>query len=133
MCRVAGDEYAAAAIVLGDKQMQLPGTDVQQFEFKRKSNPIADRLGEIGVLGQIDVEGEFLAIALRDKYGPLHVGDVIVPPLAHRDQVVEFIRAEAYLAHAANVAMPFELDPERLAHNTRATVASGQIARANPF
>ena len=75
------------------------------------------------------VQREVPRRVLHDHLRRAVVGDVIVPPLADRDALVELVAAEQRLAELQQVAFAFERDAELLAHRAGAAVAADEILR----
>ena len=76
------------------------------------------------------MQGEFLAVALRDHARPGGVGELIVASLSGHDALVQVIRSEDHLNEVAKAALAFEFDTELLADSAGSAVAAGEIAAA---
>ena len=98
MHRVAGQEDAAVAIVLGEQQVVMP-RDHMCVISKAQGKPISSWItGRKSVSGrQRCMQGEFRAAALRDEGRAIGVDEIVVPPLAGDDLPVELVGAEDHL------------------------------------
>src|SRR5207253_11522483 len=68
---------------------------------------------------------------LEDQEGESRLGDVVVPPLPHRDAPVEVVRTEERLAEGSDPAVALHADAELLADRARPAVAADQVAGAD--
>ena len=76
------------------------------------------------------MQGEFRAAALRDQGRAVGVDEIVVPPPAGDDLLVEIVGAEDHLHQLADAPLAFQLDAGLLAHRAGAAVAAHEIAAA---
>ncbi len=67
---------------------------------------------------------------LDDQETPFGVGDVIMPPLADRDALVEILAIIERLPQLLDVGLTAEVDAELPAHQAAAAVAADHIGGA---
>ena len=81
MHRVAGQEDAAVAIVLGEQQVVMPRHNVRDLEGAGETDQLLDHRPEVGIRRQRCMQGEFRAAALGDQGRAIGVDEIVVPPL----------------------------------------------------
>ena len=131
MHRVAGEEHAALAIAVGQQQVLRPLADIEHLVFDRHGADLLEHRRHVFVFLDHRMQREVARVVLHDQLRRLRVGDVIVPPLADRDALVQVVAAIERLAQLQQVAFAGKLDAELLAHDAGAAVAADQIFRAH--
>src|SRR5262249_59654457 len=76
------------------------------------------------------MQGEMPGRILDDQETPFGVGDVIMPPLADRDALVQVLAIVERLPQLLDVGLAVELDAEQPAHQAVAAVATGHVGGA---
>src|SRR5256885_5506701 len=134
MDRVAGEEYAAFAVVVREEQVLLPLAHVEHVVFHGPADGPLELPRHVLVLADDRVERPVPSRILHDQERRRIVGDMVMPPfpgtVADRDALVEIVAAVQRLAKLQEVAFAAQTDAELVPYSARAAVAANEIAGA---
>src|SRR2546422_5462264 len=134
MDRVASEEYAAFAVVVGEEQVLLPLADVEHVVFHGHADGPLELPRHVLVLADDRVERPVPSRLMHDQQRRRIVGDMVMPPfpgtVADRDALVEIVAAVQRLAQLQEVALAAQTDAELVPYSARAAVAANEIGGA---
>src|SRR5437899_9791005 len=134
MDRVAGEEYAAFAVVVLEQQVLLPLADVEHVVFHGHADGPLELPRHVLVLPDDRVERPVPSRILHDQERRRIVGDMVMAPfagtVADRDALVEIVAAVQRLAQLQEVALAAQADAELVPYSARAAVAAHEIGGA---
>ena len=133
MRRVAGQKDPAAAITIGEQEIQLPLADVQHVEPDRDAHRALELRGH--VFGALDrrVQRPVLRRVLHDEKRRLTVRDVVMTSapgtVADRNPIVQLRTEIQSLIEAREISFSPQRNPELLADGAGASVAPDEEPR----
>ena len=134
MHRVAGQEHASPAVMVGEQQVLLPLADVEHLVLHRNADGALQLPGHVRVALGDRVQRPVPGRVLHDQEGRTVVGDVIVAAfpraVAERDPVEQLVAAVERLAQPQQSALAAQRDAELLAHGARAAIAADEVGGA---
>src|SRR5436190_8169681 len=134
MDRVAGEEYAAFAVVVREEQVLLPLAHVEHLVFHGDADGPLELPRHVLVLADDRVERPVPSRILHDQERRRIVGDMVMAPFAgtvgDRDALVEIFAAVQRLAQLQEVALAAQTDAELVTYPARAAVAADEIGGA---
>ena len=134
MHRIAGEEHAAFAVLLGQQQVLPPWIAGQHLVFHRNADDLLELPVHllVGVGGRM--QGPVLRRILHQQEARVLLGHVIVAAasraVADRNFVEQLVAAIERLAKRQHVRLAAQPDAERLSHRAGAAVAAGQVVAA---
>src|SRR5947207_14434735 len=133
MDRVAGEKYAAFAVVVREEQVLLPLADVEHVVFHGHADGPLELPRHVLVLADDRVERPVPGRILHDQERRRIVGDMVMAPfagtVADRDALVEIVAAVQRLAQLQEVALAAQADAELVTYPGRAGVPADGIGR----
>ena len=86
--------------------MELPSTNVEDFQIDVEADQPPQLHLEVGVRRQVRMQRELLAVALDHDHAFVHVDEIVAPFLADRDLFVGFLRPEGDLSQCLESSLP---------------------------
>src|SRR2546430_4593624 len=134
MDRVAGEEYAAFAVVVREEQVLLPLAHVEHVVFHWHADGPLELPRHVLVLADDRVERPVPSRILHDQERRRIVGDMVMVPfpgtVADRDALVEIVAAVQRLAQLQEAALAAQTDAELVPYSARAAVAAHEVGGA---
>src|SRR5438034_1340094 len=135
MDRVAGEEYAAFAVVVREEQVLLPLAHVEHVVFHWHADGLLELPRHVLVLADDRVERPVPSRILHDQERRRIVGDMVMAPfagtVADRDALVEIRAGVQRLAQLQEVALAAQTDAELVTHS--ATDGYGRRSSGGSF
>ncbi len=131
--RIAGQEYAATPVALGQQQMREPGIGDQDFRREGAAGPglehaLGIEAGHVDLGRRPGLQGPGVLVVLGDQGA---AGGLVVPGDAEGLQEIARVGAEMDHVAVRHRGAALQADAEPLAHEARAAVAAGEEVAAH--